>query len=325
MDESSKHPRATNAPPETKLHVDGRIRTRDLHHLFGPVAVVTAVTAIVILGYWHVKGKPLDQTWRAVALETTFKAWPSKDSEDLLTEKLKNYQAILSKLDANIGLQAFFIPIALLLVIRRSESLKLFDNSIPLSWLHLLVPVVMIYLWLAFGFLLHDLIWERFQGVELIQALGGPAVEYRKAIFHDGGLVDGWFKTFLDNDLKSFSGIRYTFTRSTGVFLVVVLGTLVSAAHASVLAVVSIGCRRYLSENRRLRGYYLAPLIPMIILLASHVQFAWGGEHRNWIQPYVAVATVPLMMFLLWRSAVVDARVAPGTLHCLKRRQRTKA
>jgi len=106
-----------------------------------------------------------------------------------------------------------------------------------------------------------------------------------------------------------------------------VLGTLVSAAHASMMAIVSIGCRRYLSTptSRRLFGYYTLPLVPLGVLIVSHFQFAFGGGNGNWLQLYVAAATTPFMAFLLWLSVVIDQSSYPESLWCLRRMRQTKA
>jgi hypothetical protein len=100
-----------------------------------------------------------------------------------------------------------------------------------------------------------------------------------------------------------------------------VLGTLISAAHASTLALVSVGSRRYLStrQKRRLLWYYVLPLAPLSFLLISHVLFAYGGPNRNYFQLYVAAVSIPLMAVLLWLSAKIDKTSYTETLQCLTR------
>jgi len=168
---------------------------------------------------------------------------------------------------------------------------------------------------------LHELIWGRIRGVELINALNRPIVEYQKAIFHDAGIIDGWFLSFVDTPSKHYSGINQAFSPMTGVFLLLMLGTFISAAHASTLAIVSFGYRRYLrtGSHRWLYWYYLLPLVPLFFLLSSHVLFAYGGHNRNWIHLYVAAVTIPLLLLLRWLPAAVDKTVYPESVHCLRR------
>src|SRR5262249_38742225 len=89
------------------------------------------------------------------------------------------------------------------------------------------------------------------------------------------------------------------------------------------VAILPIGCRRYLpgTSMQRLLWYYLAPLLPLLVLLLSHFQFAYGGANRNWLQLYVAALTVPLMAVLVWLSMTVDRKFDPESLQCLRRQR----
>jgi len=104
-----------------------------------------------------------------------------------------------------------------------------------------------------------------------------------------------------------------------------VLGTLSAAAHACTLGLLSIGCRRYfpLGPRRCLFLYYVLPLAPLIFLIASHIQFAYGGANANWHQLYVAILSIPLWGSLLWLSAQIYKTSYPETLQCLLRARRT--
>jgi lysophospholipase L1-like esterase len=245
----------------------------------------------------------------------------------LLDYQIKDYRTGNAKLDANITLQALFIAVTVLLILRRSDSLSVLGNAVPLSWLHVFVPVVIGYLWLAFGFILHDQIYGRLRGVEIMNVLHPATVNYQKALFRDSAFIDGWFVTFVDKEgAQNYSGIDPHYYTGTAFFLVVVLGTLVSAAHGSLMAIASIGCRRYLSKRskRRLFWYYAVPVVPLLILVVSHWQFAFGGGNRNSLQLYVAAASVPCMAFLLWLSAVIDRSSYPESLWCLRRMRQLK-
>ncbi len=106
---------------------------------------------------------------------------PGADLAPLLDSYIKDYKGTLLRLDANITLQALLIVTTVLLIIRRSDSLNLFGNSIPLSWLHFFVPLLALALWLGLGFILHELIWSRIRGVEIIKALHPSNMELQKA------------------------------------------------------------------------------------------------------------------------------------------------
>ena len=89
------------------------------------------------------------------------------------------------------------------------------------------------------------------------------------------------------------------------------------------LAVVAVGCRRYLpvAPGRRLLWYYAAPIVPLLVLLASHIQFLYGGGNYNWVQLFVASFMIPIMAFFLWLSALADESGFPADIECLRRQR----
>jgi hypothetical protein len=294
-----------------------------LRHLFGPVLVIAPLSAMLILGIWFVLGKPNHPADRILAVQAGPPSESKQELEALLDSHIRDYKANLTRFNSDCALQALLLILAILLICRRSDSLKAFDYSIRLSWLYLCIPVLMVYFWLDFGFVLDGLIWGRLRGVELIKALNYPNMEYQRTVFLDWRFVDGWFLTFIDGHRgETYSGISRGFSASTAALFALVLGTLISAAHASVLAIPPIALRRYLQKksDRWLIWYYLSPILPLMILLSSHVQFAYGGENRNWLQLYIAVVTIPLMALLMWLSAVVDRTSYPDSVGCLRRR-----
>src|SRR6266481_546834 len=161
--------------------------TKALRHLFGPVALGVALSAIVILGALIQQGKPNGAADRVQTLKVSATTQSAHEVEELLDYQIKDYRANLDRFTSNLQLQALVIIITILLVIRRSDSLNILENSIPLSWLHFFVPMLLIYLWLGFGFCLGDLIWGRIRGLELISALHRPTIQYQKALFRDAG------------------------------------------------------------------------------------------------------------------------------------------
>jgi hypothetical protein len=317
-------PAAGETPPESEprklSQFKGEIQTGSLQHLFGPavlIVTVSIIAVITVLLFWGIPDHPTKmESW--VKVTTSIKP---DDLKPLFDHQLKEYKAGLLRLDAYLALQALFIATTVLVIIRRSDSLTLFGNSIPLSWLHFFIPILLVYLWLASGFIVHDLVWGRMRGVEISNALHGSNAEYKK-LFRDSGWIDGWLLSFVDNrSSRNYSGIDRDFATPATGLLIVILGTLISAAHASTLALVSIGCRRYLNtkQRRRLLGYYILPTVPLAFLLISHFLFAYGGPNRNSFQLYVAVVSTPLLAFLLWLSAKIDSTSYPETLQCLRR------
>jgi lysophospholipase L1-like esterase len=339
------------------------LRTATLlpHALVRPLALLTTLILAVVLGLLLIKGtrmperassqradpmlekpgptpattkrKILDM-WGEIQSEPTPtpgvtepSQTPSVTLKEVFDYQLKDYKSKLDGLDANVKLQALFIMFTVLLILRRSDSLNLFGNQLPLQWLHLFVPLVILYLWLDFGFLLHGLIYSRIQGIKILETLSPSTVNLGKLLFRDSGFMDGWFLSFVDpspTGIGAYSGIDHNFGKPTAAFLVIVFGTLISAAHACLIAIAFIGCRRYLRQpsSQFLSLYYVLPLLPIVFLIFSHIQFAYGGSNRNYIQLYIAFMTIPLVAILLWRSVIADREADPGSVHCLRRQRR---
>ncbi|MBH5396396.1 hypothetical protein HZZ13_01010 [Bradyrhizobium sp. CNPSo 4010] len=304
-------------------------------HLFGPAYVVAAVSLLVIAAVYALKGWPPHFPASGATVE-------SSNLKDLFDHTLRDYKAGLTALDTNLSAQALVVATAVLVIIRRSDSLNFFGNSIPLSWLHAFIPILLLYLFMAYGNISHRLIASRMLGVQLACALslapqdaaapkalrldeaaakcgtGNP----RRELLRDAGWIDAWYISFIDTE-QNISGIDRTYAAYIKTVMIIVLGTQIAAAHASTLAIVSIGCRRYFTTRykRRLIWYYVLPLAPLISLGVANFLFAYGGPHRNTYQLYVVAVSITLMAFLLWLSVKIDSTSHPETLRCLRLRR----
>jgi len=317
------------------------LQINTLPHVFGPVALIVIVTTLFTVVIHHIYGVPKHAGRSSQQISIRQDSSELQSAKELFERRLKSYHENLDRFDANLKLQALFVLITVLLIVRRTDSLNVFGNQVPLSWLHLFVPFIIIFLWLGFGFLLDNLIESRIRGVELLKALSpqnSELVEQQKTFFQDAGFIDGMTLAFVDYtdttyfpgpvgpiiSRNNFSGLEVgDFLYTTSSFLVLILGTLLSASHACLLALFPIGCRRYLqrSSRRWLSGYYLFPLLPLAVLLVSHWQYTYGGGNRNWLQPYVAVMTVIMTVLLIWISVLVDRKVAPESIRRMRKRR----
>jgi lysophospholipase L1-like esterase len=299
-------------------------RVESLRHLFGPVAVVFVLClAVAALVAWH---RP--EYFPKYPIKVTNK----ETLKSLLDLQLSDYKAGLVTFNTNISAQALVVATAVLVIIRRSDSLNFFGNSIPLSWLHVFIPVLLVYLFMAHGYISHRVISTRMMGLNVAEVLyksgESPQPEEYKIyqnLFRDGSAFDAWFMSFIDTNPANgnLSGIDPTYMPPMSIIFVIVLAGLIGASHASALAMVCIGCRRYFatSQAARLILYYLLPVVPLSFLLVSHLLFAYAGPHRNFYQPWVPVFTMLLMGFFLWLSAKIDITRYAETLQCLRRQR----
>jgi hypothetical protein len=92
--------------------------------------LVAALILAALIGAFF-QGKPPHSTEQAQmqALRIDRNA-PPKDLETLLDYQIKDYRTGNAKLDANITLQALFIAVTVLLILRRSDSLSVLGNAV---------------------------------------------------------------------------------------------------------------------------------------------------------------------------------------------------
>lgn len=242
--------------------------------------------------------------------------------EKLFDYQLKQYQASLATLQTNLYLQAAFILFGLLVMFSTDETFELPVIKVTLqrSWLHFIVPAILLFLWLRFGFLLDGLIKTRLYGWELFLRLAPTGdKEYVRsggALFEDAGFMDGWFALFrssrdhlIDPKLVDFNKLIFPS----------VFGILLAANHAWILGLAYIGYVRLPKKKQRqtvLRMILLLlPWFMFLILLASNILFYLGGPNPNWFQivvPSIAVVLLFLLIFLWrWQKEAGEGRL-PG-------------
>jgi hypothetical protein len=92
-----------------------------LPHLFGPAYVVAAVSLLVIGALYALKGWPPHFLPSGTTVD-------SSNLKDLFDHTLSDYKAGLAALDTNLSAQALVVATAVLVIIRRSDSLSFFGK-----------------------------------------------------------------------------------------------------------------------------------------------------------------------------------------------------
>lgn len=229
--------------------------------------------------------------------------------EDLFKERVSTYRSLRERLRVNIQLQIAGIIIAFLVLTRTSERASLFGVDIPIVTLHVVLPVALLYLWLAFGFLLDDLIEGR---LRILRTFADPPTDknilfHPAALLYDSSIIDGWFITFVDTDHWRLSGIDGSLSGPAGGFTAIVLGLLVTGSHVSILSVALAGFDRFPGtvSSKVLKAAALGTLV--FILVASHLQFAYA-DNRNWLQLMVLALVPTLTAIIHWQTIHIDAK-----------------
>ena len=238
------------------------------------------------------------------------------DRAALWKELLDKYQADLSRMEANLQLQAGLVVIGILIVIGTSRTVPFLGVNIPVTWLHVLVPAAMLYAWLSFGFTLNNLIHERVRAYETSGPMVSPDSALNPAmLFRDSGMIDGWFQLFVDPPTAPKDGVTGITQKNkplTATFMILIFGGLAGLGHALTIGLGAVGIRRYVSPRSQAvarMGWY-AVLVSIVVIALSHIMFLFGGANRNWIQPVMVGLSLGMLAAVEWLATDVDQRHA---------------
>ena len=256
-----------------------------------------------------IKERGLDRVAPGSKMENT-------NLEKLFDYQLKQYQASLATLETNLYLHAAFVLFGLLVMFGSDEAIELPVVKLKLrrSWLYFVVPSILLFLWLRFGFLLDGLIKTRLYGWELFLRLTPAATkEYIRsggALFEDSGFMDGWFALFRNSSEHLIDPKLVDFNM---LFFPSVFGVLLAANHAWILGLTYIGYVRLpKKEQKQIVPRIIMVLFPwfmFLILICSHILFYYGGPNPNWFQVLVPGTAVVLLFLLIFVSRSQTGRI----------------
>ena len=233
--------------------------------------------------------------------------------EKTIELQYNNYQSKLTSLNTNTILQLFFIIISILIIFRpeaaiSNDSLRmpLLEVHLPLSWLHIIVPVALMFLWIQFGFLLNETIAIREGNWNLICKdlvsysgrvfyMTNEQIRNLARLFEDAFVIDAWFFLFETEHLMNEQHGWFTHTLKRTVtlsFLLLIYGILLGITHASILTIPYMWTQRYLNTRRYSWLWWRLLIIFFVVLmLVSHWQFYEAGPRPNCFQ-------FPLLFFV---------------------------
>jgi DNA-binding winged helix-turn-helix (wHTH) protein len=220
----------------------------------------------------------------------------ARNSEVHIHELREVYWRRHDVLKRNLWLQFATILGALLVLewARRGVRVPFLDQSVS-TWLCFLVAVVIIYVWLDFGFVLDDLIKLRSKAWRL---LSGMQQSSRAAAFNDGGFLDGWFLLFRPAEHV----IDRSFLWGSAFFFTTIYCPLIAVNHAFAIRLVAVAAGRLAIQAEKFPILKLLiegiPWLGAAAIAFSHIQFRIGGRNPNWAQLLVGALTLVVLYFL---------------------------
>ncbi len=201
---------------------------------------------------------------------------------------LQNYRSTHDQFRRNVQLQVIFVLMGALIVWRAGSRLKipLFGVTLSTTWACFALPLILVVLWLDFGFMLDDLInWRAEAWSQMVAANSTERADG----FNDSGFIDGWFMAFRPGEHT----IKTDFRLGTIFMFCLTYGSLLAANHALSIMLVWFGNRwsRHDVTNQPAIDRIAVAAFPWLVaalILLSHVQFRLGGSNPNWLQEFVA-------------------------------------
>lgn len=256
-------------------------------------------------------------------LEIAAKVTDSVQRHSLAEKKIELYNEVNSDLDSNRFVVAILCCAGIALLVSRLESLDIPFAKITVTrdaacWL---LPLVLLYAWFDFGYLLNRNIDSRLVAMRLIDAAYGLVAAdpnyiknhyttSRAGELEDNGLVDTWFWNFYNKPSEFPVERRGWYNSIVPACSMAWYGAMYGLLHALVfLLPFSIPLSVVSSKRMRILVWSLI-LLSAATLLASHITFFVAGRHWNWFQASVFGFMLTFVWLLHDRAA---AHHEPGS------------
>lgn len=221
-------------------------------------------------------------------------------------KRIEQYKKNLESQNSNLWYQVMCIAIALIIVLTKSDDFKVpgIDARVKIRWVFWGLPLCLLYLWMSFGFRLHELIDTRIALYKIAEAQHPkPSNEKDNNAWHavtrtfgnypaanDGGIMDGWFISFrydysLEPDEQPY---KYLYQTAAG-FSMFLVGAFLGVSNGTIPGLLLNGKRRFARTKPKVRVLIdVAFWLAIAVLVFTHLTFWYGGQHINWLQPEIA-------------------------------------
>jgi hypothetical protein len=225
---------------------------------------------------------------------------PQQARLDLLLDR---YRTQLQQFNGALRLLCVisFVSLVAVTAAQDDSSVNLLGISVPLQTVRIVLPAFSLIVWLSFGYSLNSTIDSRLATVLHIHRNIGERYQAEnpyvldttiRSIVNDAGFLDLWFRSFYPKWIagvptSAWPGLQAHITGT------VVYGIILGLHHGTMLAMPL----RATGESK----LWLAYAMPLfVLLLFSHIQFAYAGRNRNYFQPVVAIVSILVLVAIFF-------------------------
>ena len=199
-------------------------------------------------------------------------------------KRMDAYHDELGELRTNLWIQLIVMAIAFAILHRKvDDTIKIpfIDFKLEVRWASVLVPLILVYLYITFGFVFDHLIQERYilwrELMQLEDNRVGHSIHSMRMMLDDRWVMDTWFAEFHPD------AISYPVLQPAGVVVfLLVFGAIIAAQHACALLLLvrtDLPGGKYEGSVRWILFLVVAGLYAF-----SHYAFLVWGQNPNWVQ-----------------------------------------
>lgn len=259
-----------------------------------PAVIILVASAVFSLfAYFGSTARPLD-------FSDLDKTAPLQ-LKDVFDRRIKLYADDSAALASNLQIQGILIVFAVLMIYKplQAVNIKALGLEIPAILLQCFIPAAILYTWLRFGYILHDMIENRLILWEIIpkvypSGLAGNSVFNAQRLLRDQFFLDEYFLAFHPARAGFSEGNMGPFNRA----ILVCFGLFLGIGHGCMGATISNIFEEVPGGRRWHIWLFMYTLLISLALFFSHCQFYFSGPHQNWLQFVILWSAVLFTLIL---------------------------
>jgi hypothetical protein len=223
-------------------------------------------------------------------------------AKEVFEKRLQHYERDLEQLRTTLWLQLIIMIFAFVVLWTKPKEIEvpIVKLRVPAKWIHVAVPVALVYLSVGLGYVFDHLIQERyFLWQEILSLEGGKGISIHSfgPLLDDRWVMDIWFAEF-HPDSMSNSGAE-TSTPVTVIRYVMLFGfgAFIAALQVSILALLE---RSKFPKQRRWTVIWAFCFVSALaVLMLNQVAFWTVGGNDNWVQ-WLAIEPLTVIGYGAW-------------------------
>lgn len=217
-------------------------------------------------------------------------------------KRLQHYERDLDQLRTILWLQLIIMIFAFVVLWTKPREIEIpiVKLSVPAKWIHVAIPVALVYLSVGLGYVFDHLIQERyFLWEEILSLEGGKGISIHSfgPLLDDRWVMDIWFAEFHPDSMSNAGVDKSTPVTIIRYVMLFGFGAFIAALQVSILALLE---RSKFPKQRRWTVIWAGCFISALaVLMLNQVAFWTVGGNDNWVQ-WLAIEPLTVIGYGAW-------------------------